>query len=93
MNRFFLIMGLLFILIIPQAWGSTSAYSNPYRQTMWNDFTDTLHTIGQKPLQKRVTLMRLHNARTIARLTSINQANQAKVAAQRQAWLKSNDNL
>jgi len=93
MNRFFLIMGLLFILIIPQAWGSTSAYPNPYRQTMWNDFTDTIHTLGQKPLQKRVTLMRLHNARTRARLTSINQANQTKVAAQRQAWLNSPDNL
>ena len=93
MNRFFLIMGLLFILIIPQAWGSTSAYPNPYRQTMWNDFTDTIHTLGQKPLQKRVTLMRLHNVRTRVRLTSINQANQAKLTSQRQAWLNSNANL
>jgi len=86
-------MGLLFILCIPQAWASTSAYPNPYRQTMWNDFTDSMHTLGQNPSQKRVTLIRLHNIRTRARLTSINQANQAKVAAQRQAWLNSNANL
>ena len=93
MNRLFFMMGLLFIFIIPQAWGSTSPYPNPYRQTMWNNLTDAVHTFGQNTQQTRTTLWKLHNARTRARLNSINQANQAKLKAQRQAWLNSGNNL
>ena len=89
MRRRFFIMGLLFILIVPQAWGATSQYPNPYRQTMWNNLTDSIHTLGQKPQQAALTKRKLHNARARTRLKSISQANQAKLKAQRQAWLKS----
>jgi hypothetical protein len=77
-------MGLLLILIVPQAWGSTSQYPNPYRQTTWNNLTDKVHTLGQSPRQATLTKMKLHNARTRARINSINQA-------KRQAWLKSHN--
>ena len=82
MRRLFFIMGLLLIFIVPQAWGSTSQYPNPYRQTMWNNFTDSIHTFGQSPRQATLTKMKLHGARTRARINSINQV-------RHQAWLKS----
>ena len=85
MKRRFLMMGLLFILIVPQASGAaTSSYPNPYRQTMWNNLTDGVHTLGQSPKQAALTKTKLHNARTRARVHSINQA-------RRQAWLKSHN--
>ncbi len=74
MNRLFFMMGLLLILIVPQAWGSTSPYPNPYRQTMWNNVTDGIHTLGQSPRQAALTKRKLHNTRTIARINSINRA-------------------
>lgn len=74
MNRLFFMMGLLLIFIMPQAWGSTSPYPNPYRQTMWNNVTDGVHTLGQSPRQAALTKSRLHNARTRARINSINGA-------------------
>jgi hypothetical protein len=74
MNRLLLMMGLLLILIMPQAWGYTSKYPNPYRQTMWNSMTDGMHTFGQSSRQAGLTKMKLHNARTKARINSINQA-------------------
>ena len=82
MGRRFFMMGLLVILIVPQAWGSTSQYPNPYRQTMWNSFTDTIHTLGQSHKQAVLTKMKLHNARTRARINSINRA-------KRHAWRRS----
>lgn len=82
MNRLFLIMGLLLIFIMPPAWGAVSRYPDPHRQTMWNDFTDGLHTWGQTPSQAALTKNRLHNARTRARIMSINQAKS-------QAWIQS----
>lgn len=84
MNRLFLIIGLLFILLMPQAWASTTQYPNPYRQTMWNNITDGVHTIGQSPRQAAWTKIKLHNARTRQRLMDIN-------AAKRKAWLGSQD--
>jgi hypothetical protein len=83
MNRLFFILPLLFIFIMPQAWGSTSPYPSPYRQTMWNNFTDGIHTLGQSPRQANFTKIKLHNKRTQARIRSINQA-------KRNAWLNSN---
>jgi hypothetical protein len=81
MNRVLFIMGLLFILVMPQAsWATTSKYPNPNRQTMWNNVTDGIHTLGQSPQQAAFTKRRLHNARNKARLNSINRA-------KRQAWL------
>ena len=74
MNRRFFMMGLLFILVVPQAWGSTSQYSNPYRQTTWNNLTDKIHTLGQTPGQAALTKRKLHNARARTRIRSINQA-------------------
>jgi predicted PurR-regulated permease PerM len=82
MNRLFFIIVLLFILIIPQAWGQTTQYPNINRQTTWNNLTDSVHTIGQTPQQARVTKWKLHQLRTKNRLNSINQA-------RRQAWLNS----
>jgi len=83
MNRLFMIMGLLLILMMPQAWGSTQ-YPNPNRQTIWNNFTDGIHTFGQSPLKARATKMRLHYQRAMARIKSINQA-------KRQARLNNNN--
>jgi 2-keto-3-deoxy-galactonokinase len=82
MKRRFFMMGLLFILIIPQASATASQYSNPYRQTMWNNLTDGVHTLGQSPKQAALTKTKLYNARTRARVHSINRARS-------QAWLKS----
>jgi hypothetical protein len=94
MNRLFLILGLSFIFIMPQAWGATtSPYPNPYRQTIWNNVTDAVHTFGQNSQQTQATLRKLHRARTRARLKSIGQANAAKFKARRQAWLNSGNNL
>ena len=82
MNRLLFMVALLFIFMMPQAWGATSQYPNPYRQTMWNNLTDSIHTLGQTPKQAAFTKQKLHNARAIARNKSINQA-------KRQAWLNS----
>jgi len=76
MNRKLLIAGLMLVLVIPQAWGASTQYPNPYRQTMWNNLTDKIHTLGQTPQQARVTIIKLHNARTQERIKSINQAKQ-----------------
>jgi len=74
-HRLFFIMGLLFILIVPQAWGYTSSeYPDPNRQTIWNNFTDGIHTFGQSPKQATLTKMRLHYLRSENRIHSINQA-------------------
>jgi hypothetical protein len=90
MNRLSIMVGLLLILIMPQAWGATkSPYPNPNRQTAWNNITDGVHTFGQNSQQTKMTLRKLHNARTRARLKSINQAKAAKFKARRQAWINS----
>jgi hypothetical protein len=75
MNRLVFLMCLFLIFIMPQAWGYTSKYPNPYRQTMWNNMTDALHTMGQSSGQAKFTKMKLHNARSLARINSINKAN------------------
>jgi len=88
MNRLIFTLILLFILIAPQAWGqTTSQYPNPYRQTMWNNITDSVHTLGQNPQQTKTTIRKLHNARTKVRVQGIIQANKAK----RKAWVASNN--
>jgi len=88
MNRLAFIAALVLILITPLAWGATTAqYPNPYRQTMWNNVTDSVHTVGQSPEEKRLTIRKLHAKRTNARLKSITAANLAKRKARRQAWL------
>lgn len=81
MNRLLLMVGLLLILIVPQARGSTSQYPNPYRQTMWNNLTDSIHTFGKSPRQATITKSMLHYARAKGRINSINRT-RAK------AWLK-----
>jgi hypothetical protein len=81
MNRLLFMICLLFIFIVPQAWGQTTKYPNPYRQTMWNNITDGVHTWGQSPRQATLTKMRLHMARAKARIRSINQAKQ-------KAWMQ-----
>ena len=75
MIRLIFLMSLLIVLVMPQAW---AAYPNPYRQTLWNDFTDAIHTFGQSPQKARTTKIRLHFLRTQARTTSIMKAQQAR---------------
>lgn len=79
MNRVFFTLILLFILAIPQAWGQTSQYPNPYRQTMWNNVTDGIHTFGQNARQTKSTLQKLHYARTKSRIQSIMKDRKAKM--------------
>ena len=74
MNKLFIMMCLLFIFIVPQAWGSMTQYPNPYRQTIWNNITDDVHTFGQTRPQANRTLRKLHQARTRTRLHSISLA-------------------
>jgi hypothetical protein len=80
MDRLFFIMGLLFIFIVPQAWGQSSQYPNPNRQTTWNNITDKVHTWGKTPAQAAIIKRRLHTKRTQTRIRNINKAKQ-------QAWL------
>jgi len=89
MKRLLPVLILMFILTSSQAWAFTSQYPNPYRQTIWNNITDGVHTFGQNTQQTQATLKKLHNARTRARLTSINRAVSAKRRAQIQAWQNS----
>ncbi|MDE2028108.1 MAG: hypothetical protein KGK03_05490 [Candidatus Omnitrophica bacterium] len=92
MNRLLLMAFLAMIFMMPQAWGYTkSPYPNPYRQTMWNDFTDSMHTLGQSPAQANKTKMKLHSLRTQTRLNDINTAEMAKFRAKRQAWVRSQE--
>jgi hypothetical protein len=87
MKRFLFLFSMVLVLLIPQlSWATTtSQYPNPYRQTMWNNFTDNVHTLGQTPQQAKATKQRLHIARNKARLHSIYVANVAK----RRAWANS----
>ena len=74
MKRVLLIVIFLFILILPQAFATANQYPNTNRQTMWNNLTDSIHTLGQSPQQAQITKARLHYKRRIARQNSINQA-------------------
>jgi hypothetical protein len=76
MNRLILMMGLSLMLALPQAWGSTTQYPDPNRQTIWNNVTDGLNTLGQSPQDAMFTKRKLHRERTRARLQSIRQARQ-----------------
>lgn len=80
MRRLFFMMVCLFMLTTLPALASTGNYSDVNRQTMWNNMTDGLHTLGQSPAQAKRTKQHLHNVRRKARQNSINQA-------KRQAWL------
>ena len=84
-----IVLSLLLIFMVPQAWGSTSPYPNPDRQTMWNNLTDSIHTMGQTPQQTKRTLLQLHNKRARTRLDSINRDATAKNKARVQAWINS----
>jgi len=49
MKRWFMAVTLLLIFVVPQAWGQTAQNAVINRQTMWNNLTDSIHTIGQTP--------------------------------------------
>ena len=72
MKRLFLIMGLLLILITPSAWAKSNQYPDPNRQTIWNNMTDSMHTLGKNPTQAKQIKQHLHNQRRQARIHSIN---------------------
>ena len=74
MNRLFFMVGITLLLIMPQAWGTMTQYPDPERQTIWNNLTDSIHTLGQTPQQAKVTKRHLHSARAQARKNSINEA-------------------
>ena len=82
MRRLFFILVCLLMLTMTPALASSGNYPDPNRQTIWNNITDGLHTLGQSPAQAQRTKQHLHNARRMARQRSINQA-------KRQAWLNS----
>jgi hypothetical protein len=93
MKRLIFMLGLLLIFIVPQAYGATtSPYPNPYRQTIWNNVTDAVHTFGKNAPKTKATLKKLHTARARARLQSIGKARQAKMNAQMQSWINSRNN-
>jgi len=83
MNRRFFMVCFLFLTLISTAWANPGQYPDPQRQTFWNDLTDGMHTLGQDPRHKNATLKRLHNARTAARIRSINKDKLAKFHAKR----------
>jgi len=85
MNRLIILLGLSLILVVPQALAATTQFPDPSRRTMWNNFTDTVNTLGQTPFQAQTTKRKLFNARYNARVRSINQARQ-------QAWLHARGN-
>jgi hypothetical protein len=74
MKRLFFISALLLILIVPSAWAISSQYPDPNRQTIWNNITDSVHTLGKSPAQANQIKRRLHNVRKQARIHSINVA-------------------
>lgn len=92
MNRQFLMVGLLFILIMPQAWGATSAYPDPNRVTVWNKLNYGIKTLGQSPQQAKITELKLRHATASNRIKSINKAAKAKRLAQMKAW-QNNQNI
>jgi hypothetical protein len=81
MNRLFFMVGLLFILIVPQAGAQLTTNPNPYRQTTWNNITDSVHTWGQTPRQAALTKTRLRMVRAKTRIKNIN-------LAKRKAWMR-----
>ena len=80
MRRLFFMLVCVLVLTMPPALASSGNYPDPNRQTIWNNLTDGIHTLGQSPTQAKRTKQHLHNARRITRQKSINQA-------KRQAWL------
>lgn len=80
MKRLLFMLLCLLMLTTSTAFASSGNYSDPNRQTIWNNLTDGVHTLGQSPIQAKRTKQHLHNARRITRQKSINQA-------KRQAWL------
>jgi hypothetical protein len=90
MNRIYVQTVLLILFIIPQAWGAKtwSTYPDPNRQTLWNNLTDSLHTMGETPRQAKLTRMKLHEERFRARYTSIQHDAQAKHNAKMKAWME-----
>jgi hypothetical protein len=89
MKKMLLIISLFTVCVSSEALAATSQYPNPYRQTMWNSMTDSIHTMGQNPQQANLTKMRLHALRTQARLNSIQQAQIAQRKAKMKAWQNS----
>lgn len=74
MNRFILMVGLCFFIAITPALAQSNQYPDPNRQTIWNNFTDSLHTLGKTPAQAKIIRRQLHNQRKYARIQSINEA-------------------
>ena len=73
MKRQIFIVFLLFVFIVPQAMAATYPYSDPNRQTLWNNITDGVHTLGKNPTQAQIIKNNLRNQRRQARINSINQ--------------------
>ena len=67
------LLAIIFLCVVVQpVWAATP---NPNRQTMWNNLTDTVHTMGQTPQRAKLTKMKLHAQRRQTRLKNMAQAN------------------
>jgi len=80
MNRF--IFCALLIMIATPSWAEISPtmqqYKDANRQNLWNNMTDSLHTIGQNPKKASLTKKKLHATRAQNRLKNIKAANKKK---------------
>ena len=96
MNRFCLILGILLILIVPQAFDASASCSGPYCDNVFNKMTDSLATVGKDPATAkqikihRQRIRRLNRQRSVIRANAAKaKANQANANARRKAWLNS----
>ena len=75
MNRLFAIIITLVVFIASPACAAMhQKTADPNRQTMWNNLTDSWHTLGQSPQQARFTKMKLRAQRTRTRLINLNRS-------------------
>ena len=74
MRKVLLFAVVLLMMPLTQGWSAVNQYPNPNRQTLWNNLTDSINTIGQTPQQAQMTKLKLHALRFNARVQSVIQA-------------------
>ena len=93
MIRLIITVFLSILFVAPEAsWAKTSQYPDPNRQTIWNNLTDTMHTVGQDPQQAKRTKLKLHSIRNTTRSRDVQLAAQAKRKARMKVWQDSQNN-
>jgi hypothetical protein len=76
MKRLFFVTVCLLMFITMPAMASSSKYADANRQTIWNNLTDGVNTLGQSSAQAAKTKKHLHAVRRQNRLKSANTAKQ-----------------